>query len=205
MLVKTAVTGRHVAAGAHIPEYGCNNLGVVIHGNHCRRPMMEKQAPADVLCLFKSLVSSSRIGGRMYHVRGHVDNLFCQDQMSVEERVNCRADKLASEALVKGVVTQHFISSNIPFKNTRLLVKGRTVTGSPKNAFTQSWGARITQKLFHQRNIVGIDDFNLVYWEGMEKVMKSFPEMFRVWVTKQVSHFNETNHQLAQIDCTRKI
>ena len=38
--------------------------------------------------------------------------------------------------------------------------------------------------------------------------MKSFPEMFWVWVTKQASHFNRTNHQPAWTawkDCTRKM
>ena len=78
-----------------------------------------------------------------------MDKLLRQDQLTVEERVNCRADNLASEVLVKGVATQHFIYSNLSFKNMRLLVKGRSVTGSPKNAITQSWGAKVAQKLFH--------------------------------------------------------
>ena len=55
ILVQAAVTGQHVA-GAHIPEYGWDNLGAVIHGNHCRHPMLENQAQADVLRLFKSHV-----------------------------------------------------------------------------------------------------------------------------------------------------
>jgi hypothetical protein len=77
LLVKTAVTGCQVA-GSHIPGYGCDNLGVVIHGNNCRHPMLEKQAQADVLRLFKLLILSSQIGGRMYHVRGHMDKLLHQ-------------------------------------------------------------------------------------------------------------------------------
>jgi hypothetical protein len=128
-----------------------------------------------------------------------------QDQLTIENRLNCRTDGLASEALVNEVATQHFISSNFPFENTRLLVKGRTVTGSPKNAITQSWGARVARKLFHCRNIVREVDFNLIYWEGMGKVMKSLSEMFCIWVTKQASHFNGTNCQLAWMDRTRKI
>jgi hypothetical protein len=32
--------------------------------------------------------------------------------------------------------------------------------------------------------------------------MKSFPEMFCVWITKQLLHFNGTNCQLSLIDCT---
>jgi hypothetical protein len=64
LLVKAAVTGRNVA-GAHTPGYSCNNLGVVIHGNNCRRTMLEKQAQSDVLHLFKLLISSSQIGGNV--------------------------------------------------------------------------------------------------------------------------------------------
>jgi hypothetical protein len=46
------------------------------------------------------------------------------------------------------------------------------------------------------------NDFPLVYWEGVHKVMKSFPEMFRVWIMKQVSHFNGTNRMLSQYPVT---
>jgi hypothetical protein len=74
LLVKAAVTGRHVA-GSHIPHYGCDNMGIVIHGNHCRRPMLEKQAQADILRLFKSLMSTSCIGSKM-NVGGNRSNLF---------------------------------------------------------------------------------------------------------------------------------
>ena len=102
LLVKPAVTGRNVA-GAHTLGYGCNNLGVVIHGNNCRRTMLEKQAQSDVLHLFKLLISSSQIGGKRYHVRKNMDKLLCPDQLTIEETVNCWADKLASEALVNGV------------------------------------------------------------------------------------------------------
>jgi hypothetical protein len=34
----------------------------------------------------------------------------------------------------------------------------------------------------------------------MERVLKLFPEMFHVWVTKYVSHFQGTNRQLSRID-----
>jgi hypothetical protein len=78
-------------------------------------------------------------------------------------------------------------------------------TGLLKIALTQHWGARVVRTLFDQQNIVQKIDFNLIYWEGMDKVMKSFPEMFRVWITKQVLHFNGTNHQLSCKDCARTV
>jgi hypothetical protein len=141
----------------------------------------------------------------MNHVHGHMDNLLSQDQLFIDQIVNCRADKLALEALVAGVGTQSFITNTYFFETTRLMVKGVTVTGSPKTAITHYWGARVAQTLFHCQNIVRKVDFHLVYWKGMDKVMKSFPEMFQVWITKQVSHFNGMNHQLARLDHTRTI
>jgi hypothetical protein len=95
-----------------------------------------------------------------------------------------------------------FITRQFPFENTRLLVQGVTVTGLPKNALTQHWGARVARTPFDQHNIEQKIDFNLIYWEGMDKVMKSFPEMFCGWITKQVLHFNSTNCQLSHINHT---
>ncbi len=114
----------------------------------------------------------------MNHVYGHIDNLLSQDQLSIDQIVNCCANKLASEALVAGVATQSFITNTYPFETTRLMVKGVTVTGLPKTTITHYWGARVAQTLFHCQNIVCKLDFHLVYWEGIYKVMKSLLEMF---------------------------
>jgi hypothetical protein len=58
----------------------------------------------------------------------------------------------------------------------------------------------VAQVLYDRRGVVSKDKFPFVYWEGMEHVLKSFPETFRVWVTKHVSHFQGTNRQLSRID-----
>jgi hypothetical protein len=62
--------------------------------------------------------------------------------------VNFCTDKLAAEALVRRMSAQRFITRQFPFKNTRLLVKGVTVTGLTKNALTHHWRARVARTLF---------------------------------------------------------
>eukprot|EP00956_Cyclotella_meneghiniana_P007751 scaffold10339_cov41-Cyclotella_meneghiniana.AAC.7 len=42
--------------------------------------------------------------------------------------------------------------------------------------------------------------FDEVYWDGVEKVLTSCPEMFSVWATKQVSGFFGNNHLMNHID-----
>ena len=76
--------------------------------------MLEKQALADVLWLFKSLMSTFRIGGQMYHVCGHMDELLRNDQLSVEQMVNCQVDKLTAEALVRGSVSSEIHHKTVP-------------------------------------------------------------------------------------------
>ncbi len=58
----------------------------------------------------------------------------------------------------------------------------------------------MAQALYDRWGVVSKENFPFVYWEGMERVMKPFPEMFCIWVTKHVSHFQGSNQQLARID-----
>jgi hypothetical protein len=48
--------------------------------------------------------------------------------------------------------------------------------------------------------VVSKENFSIIYWEGIELVLKSFPEILRVWVTKHVSPFQGTSQQLSLID-----
>jgi hypothetical protein len=58
----------------------------------------------------------------------------------------------------------------------------------------------VAQVLYDRRGVVSKENFPFVYWEGMERVMKSLLEMFCIWVTKCVSDFQGTNQQLSRID-----
>ena len=78
LIVKAAIAGRGVL-GSATPCFGCDNMGVVLHGTNYWRPLLEKQAQLDVLWYFKQLISESRIGCTMVHVHGHMDKHLRQD------------------------------------------------------------------------------------------------------------------------------
>jgi hypothetical protein len=91
------------------------------------------------------------------------------------------------------VEANKFISSIFLLEKVCVKIARERVTGSPKNAITELWEEQVTQILYNRQGGVSKENFPFVYWEGMERVLKSFPEMFRVWVTKHVSHFQGTN------------
>jgi hypothetical protein len=88
LIIKAAITGRNLLG--HGPfTVGCNNMGVVQHGNSPQRPMLEKQPQSDVLWYFKGLMASSRIGGWMQHKYGHADKYLLEAEMSPAQQVYC--------------------------------------------------------------------------------------------------------------------
>ncbi len=115
LIIKLAITGHNILG--HGPLImGCDNMGVVHHGNSPRCPMLEKQPQSDVLRYFKGLMASSRIGGRMQHVYGHTNEYLLEAEMSPAQQVNCQADKLATAALIAAVEANEFISSIFPLE-----------------------------------------------------------------------------------------
>ncbi len=91
------------------------------------------------------------------------------------------------------VEANEFIPSNFLWEKSLPRDCRGTVYGVPQNAITELWGEQVAQVLYDRRGMVSKENFPFVYWEGMERIMKLFPEMFRVWVTKHVSHFQGTN------------
>jgi hypothetical protein len=135
----------------------------------------------------------------MQHVYGHANQFLLEAEMSTSQQVNCCADKLAAAALITAVDASQFILSLFPSEKVCVTISEELVTGSPKAAITDLWREQVAQELYSRQGVVSKRNFPFVYWEGMEGVTRSFPEMFRVWVTKHVSHFWETNWQLSWI------
>ncbi len=50
----------------------------------------------------------------MQHVYGHADEYLLEAKMSPAQRINCRAVKLATAALITSVEANEFISSIFP-------------------------------------------------------------------------------------------
>ena len=109
-------------------------------------------------------------------------------------------DKLAKLVLIAVMIEGSLIDSEFLFECILILVSGDKVTESLKKAINRHWRHLPARELYHSNGIINRIHFDLVWWDGMEMVMKSFPKMFRVFITKQVSKFCGTNCQLKHID-----
>jgi hypothetical protein len=136
----------------------------------------------------------------MQHVYEHADKYLSKSKMPPAQQVNCQADKLATAALITAVESNEYILSIFLSEKVCVEISGERVTGSPKNAITLLWGEQVAQALYDRWGVVSTVNFPFIYWEGMERVMKLFLEMFCIWVTRRVLYFQGTNQQLSRID-----
>jgi hypothetical protein len=97
-------------------------MGVVKHAETARRPLVEKQVQADVLRPFKSLIAANNPGGRLYHIYSHSDKHTKEEDRSLEQRLNIRADRLAGNALTDSVESEPFINitSSVPMEKVTI-------------------------------------------------------------------------------------
>ena len=198
LLVRVALDGKYICKDMR-PRFGCDNKTVVFHGNHPYRPMPEKQAQADLLRYLKLLVRESPVKVRYYHVYGHLDEYLDRSQLTTEENLNLDCDEEADTALQQGVETGMYIDRILPDEEFVVVVDGQKLSGSTTVAINRSWGRDIAREHYHAVDLIHRDHFDEVYWDGVEKVMARVPEMFSVWVTKQVSGFCGSNHMLRHI------
>ena len=79
-----------------------------------------------------------------------------------------------------------------------MIIGGKKVTSSIKKALYKEWGRTAAIDLMSRRKIVSEENFDKIYWEGVGAAMLGYSQMFRVYVTKHVSHFQGTNGQLSR-------
>jgi hypothetical protein len=185
-----------LSGDAHPAVIACDNMGVVIHGNNRHQSLREAQAQADIIRCFRETLASLPFPTVYEHVYGHQDKNIPWDSLTLLQQLNCIADQLAKEALWRSFSSGRFISSNFPFESFRIIINGSKVTSSIRDTLYKSWGYKAAKHLFDQRKIVSSQNFELICWDAVSEAMSIYPRMFRVFVTKMVSHFCGTNLQL---------
>jgi hypothetical protein len=100
------------------------------------------------------------------------------DQLTSPERLNCECDKLAGIALDDGLATGRFISRVLPGEDLVVLLDGVKLSGAYERTILRDWGDKQARWHYHVRNIVPSHLFSEVYWDGLERVLESSPEMF---------------------------
>jgi hypothetical protein len=93
---------------------GCDNNGVVSHGNEPLRPFPTNQSQADICRIFKNLFSAQPFCIRYKYMQSHADDTKRWQDCSLKEQINIKVDCLAKKALMAARSTGKCIKSVFP-------------------------------------------------------------------------------------------
>ncbi len=178
-------------------EAGCNNNGVVTHGNTPHIPLSANQTQADLLRVFKNLVLIQPFTMKYKYVQSHADNLKKWQDCTLKEQINIRLDALARKSTEAAHSTGKFTESNFPNEEVWIEMGGKRITGSPRVELEEYWGQSMAKNFFHEKKIVLAAHFESIWWLGYKKAMAGYPKTFRTFVTKQVSGWCGCNSKLS--------
>ena len=111
-------------------------------------------------------LATSTIPWSYQHIYGHLDDTMEFQHLSLPEKLNVMADKLAKEALLEAAATGKYCQPYYPSENIRVLVNGNKATTSIKAHLYQEWGQQVARDLFHSKHIIPKHHFAYVNWEG---------------------------------------
>ena len=120
--------------------------------------------------------------------------------MSLEEKLNCRCDALAKDALVTAIAESSYIRSEFPFEDVRVYINGEKLITSARRTFHDHHSYERAKTAFDRKGLVNSEDFDLIYWDCMPSVLQRFPREFRTWLSKHVSGCCGVNRFLSKWD-----
>jgi hypothetical protein len=168
-------------------------MGVVKHGNNLYGVLKDGQAQADVIRLTKSLNRDLPFSFTYKWVQSHTDDKpkHIQRPLTDIEMANNRADSLCKTALVEGLLSRDFISSDFPFEPMRIRAGDAKLTGPLRPFLRSHHGKRIAKQVFGfgkiGKKLLNEEDFDLVNWDVIPCALKEFPDTFRDWLSKHVT------------------
>ena len=180
----------------------CDNNGVVLHGNKFMKPLPTSQKQADVLRVMKRLIAQQNFTIKFLYVQSHTDDTKKLRDCSTKERMNIIVDHLAKSALTSAYSSSTYFNGTYPNEDFTVTMRGIKTTGAVATALQEHWGRNEAKRFFDFKNIVSANNFDLIWWDGVGKAIASYPKMFRVFISKQVSGWCGSNSKQSLWDKT---
>jgi hypothetical protein len=152
LILKAAATGYK----GKIPSVGadCNNNGIITHGNTPNIPLQSNQTQANLLRIFKNLVSTKTFTIKYKYVQSHADDSKKWQDCTLKEQINIKVDALVKKSLKAAHITDKFIESDFHNEEVWIEMGGKKITGSPRADIEEFWGQSTAKKFFHKKKIV---------------------------------------------------
>jgi hypothetical protein len=145
---------------------------------------------ANFLRVLKRCIVRQPFALNFFHDASHADDTKPWRLCTLKERINIKVDQLAKCAKKAPIcvhATDQYCDGCFPLEDFQIFIGNVKVTGPVKPSLDNHWG-KLTAKCFLDcKGIIPLLEFKAVWWSGIKKAMSSYPKMFCIFVSKQVS------------------
>ncbi len=113
-------------------------------------------------------------------------------------------DHLAKKTLLAAHTSNQFFDGSFPLEDFQVRTDGRKLTGPTKAHLEEHWGRAEAKRFFDIKGIVQSSKFDSIWWTGLHRAIASYPKMFRIFISKQVSGWCGSNSKLLLWDSNVK-
>jgi hypothetical protein len=112
---------------------------------------------SDILCLYKKLLRSLPFPVTCNYVKSHQHSRGrSYFDLSLAEKLNCRCDSPAKDALVTAIVESKFTTSNFPFEDVTVHINGEKLITSARDSFHDHHSYERAKVAFDRKQIVDL-------------------------------------------------
>ena len=84
--------------------------------------------------------------------------------------MNETCDVMAKEHLTRAFLKDDVFTGIFPYEQFVLYAGKDKITSSPASSIHRWWSYKTARALYHNKKMIDIEDFDLIYWKGMGKV-----------------------------------
>ena len=187
----------------------CDNIGALNQANWKRKRVKTGAKQSDLLRALRTIQSHSVLDFQYEHVRGHQDDHKKWEHMTLEEQLNFDCDLLAKaagrRALVGGAAARPEVQL-LPLEKAAVVVDNTKLTTDVADAVRFAMGEEEARQFYTapiKKKGGGLgwsnDKFHAVDWRALHEVLQSKPDMFGLWLTKQVTGVCATRVNMSRI------
>jgi hypothetical protein len=180
----------------------CDNLGGLNKSKARQRKIPPGAKHADILRCLRRVHAAMRGTLQYKHVYGHQDKHKSWKNMTLLERLNKKCNELAKYAVSRGIIECPQVVSTdrqrLPLESVALFYNGSKISGECGREIRFQIG-KVEARTFYITQLGWYATaFDNVDWELRDKALHGKPDMFKMWLFKQVSSFCATGKNMGR-------
>jgi hypothetical protein len=190
----------------------CDNVSSLGQSSKSRKRVSSGIKHSDLHRTIRTIKCTVKFCMVYSHVRAHQDRILPWSMLTLEQQLNVICNELANGAVARYLSegVHHLGPKFLPFKKVAVVLDGVKLTTDVGSEVQYCLGKEDAERFYTKpRDVIrgtnrgglgwSSDRFHSVAWQALDLALKSKPDMFQLWLSKQCIGICATRQNMARI------